>query len=53
MAVAIFPLVIAVIGALVHALATNAKAAELGRGAFWAGMFALCFTLASHTLRIG
>lgn len=36
--IAILPLVVAVLGALVYALATNAKAAELGRIAFACGL---------------
>ena len=53
MAIAIFPIVLAVLGALVFALASNPTAKELGRIAFAAGMFALAFALAAHTVRIG
>lgn len=53
MLIAIYPLVLAVIGALVFALASNASAKELGRGAYWAGMFALAFVLAHYTVRVG
>ena len=34
------PLLIAIIGAFVYALGTNAKAAELGRCMFWCGLLA-------------
>lgn len=53
MVLAIFPLVLAVIGALVYALSSNAKAAEIGRITFAAGIFALAFALAAHTVHIG
>lgn len=53
MLLAIFPLLLAILGALVYALAGNPKLAELGRGAYWAGLFALAFTLAAHTVHIG
>jgi hypothetical protein len=53
MAIAIFPLVLAVIGALVFALSSSAPVKELGRITFAAGMFALAFTLANHTIHIG
>jgi hypothetical protein len=35
----IIPILCAVIGALVYALTQNGKAAELGRGAYWVGIF--------------
>ncbi len=53
MAIAIFPLVLAIVGALVYALSTNAKAAELGRLAYACGMLALAFALAAHVVRLG
>lgn len=53
MAIAIFPLVLAIIGALVYALSSNAKANEIGRACLWAGLFALAFALAAHTVHVG
>ncbi len=53
MAIAIFPLVLAIVGALVYALSTNGKAAEVGRACLWAGLFALAFALASRTIHLG
>lgn len=53
MLIAIYPLILAVVGALVYALSSNTKVSQLGLGAFYAGMFALAFTLATHTLRFG
>jgi len=43
-------LLVAVIGALVYALAGNAKLCELGRLAYAAGLFATCFQLAGKML---
>lgn len=53
MLIAVYPLVLAIVGALVFALASNQSAKELGRGAYWAGMFALAFALAHYTVRLG
>jgi len=52
MLIAIWPLVIAVIGALVYALASNSKAAELGRLVFFCGFFWLVYSLVGHTLKM-
>lgn len=53
MLIAIYPLVAAVLGALVYALAGNAKLAELGRITFGAGMLALLLALAGKALHVG
>ena len=53
MLIAIWPLVIAVVGALVYALAGNAKAAELGRITFFCGMLWLAYSLVGHTMHLG
>jgi len=53
MLIAIWPLVIAVIGALVYALAGNAKATELGRITFACGMLWLVYSLVGHTMHLG
>lgn len=53
MMIAVWPLVIAVIGALVYALASNTKAAELGRIVFMCGFFWLVYSLVGHSLKIG
>lgn len=44
MMIAVFPLVVAIIGALVYALASNSKAAELGRITFFVGLLWLVYT---------
>lgn len=53
MIVAWMPIVGMLVGALVYALSTNAKAAELGRALFWASTIALMLTLAHATVRLG
>ena len=52
-AIAFVPVVLAILGALVYALSSNGKVAELGRVTFAAGMFAFAFALATHVVRIG
>lgn len=42
-----FPALLAVVGALAYALATNGKIAEMGRIAFFCGLFVLAWILAS------
>lgn len=53
MLIAVWPLVIAVVGALVYALSSNPKAAELGRLIFFCGFFWLVYTLAKSVLTVG
>lgn len=53
MAIAIVPIIFALLGALVYTLADNPKAAELGRLTFACGMFTLAFAFATTVLRIG
>ena len=53
MAIAIFPIVLAIVGALVYALSSNTKAAEIGRLTFACGMLALAFALAAHVVHLG
>lgn len=52
MMIAIFPLVVAVVGALVYALASNTKAAELGRIAYFVGLLWLVYTAMSKTVHL-
>ncbi len=51
--VAILPAVVCIVGLLVYLLASNPKAVELGRLAFFAGLFCLTWALAGHTVRVG
>ncbi len=53
MAIAILPVVFAIVGALLYVLATRAELKELGRLTFASGMLALAFALAAHVVRIG
>ncbi len=49
---ALVPVLALVAGALMYALSTNAKLAELGRVLFAAGAFALCFAFAGKVVGI-
>lgn len=51
MIVAVVPLALAVLGALVYGFASNAKAAELGKLTFFAGMLAFAIAMGAHTWR--
>lgn len=53
MMIAIFPLLLAIVGALVYGLASNGKAAEIGRLAYACGLLALAFALASRMVHLG
>jgi Na+/phosphate symporter len=53
MIIAILPAILVVAGLLTYVLAGNAKAAELGRLCFFAGLVALAFALSGHVVRIG
>ena len=51
--VIVVPLLVAVVGALVYALAANAKLAEMGRLAFATGLLIALLMAGGHTLRLG
>lgn len=53
MLTALIPFVLLTVGALVYALSNNAKVCEMGRIAFFCGLFWLAYGLAGHTLRLG
>ena len=53
MAIAIFPILLIVVGALVYGLASNGKASMLGLVTFGCGMLALAFALAAHVVHLG
>jgi Na+/phosphate symporter len=53
MIIAIFPLVLVILGALLYAVASNEKVKELGRLTFACGLLALAFALAQHVVHIG
>lgn len=50
--IAYLPLLFAIIGALVYALAAPSKPAELGRLVFFAGFLVTMWALAGHTVRL-
>jgi hypothetical protein len=50
MAVAVLPLVVAIVGALMYAFASNAKLQEMGRLLFFVGAFWLVQTMAAKQL---
>jgi len=52
MLVAYLPLLVAIIGLLVYVLASNAKAVEIGRLLFFAGILVTVLTLQGHTVRL-
>ena len=50
---AIVPLILTLIGGVLYVFSSNAKAQELGRILFAAGVFAFAFAFASAHVRIG
>lgn len=50
--IAYIPLLFAVVGVLMYALATNPKIQEIGRIMFACGWLVTMFVLSGHTLRI-
>jgi len=53
MLISVFPLLLAIAGALLYGLSSNGKVQELGRIAYACGLLALAFHLATVTLRLG
>jgi Na+/phosphate symporter len=53
MMIAVWPLVVAIIGALVYALSSNTKVTEMGRITFFVGFFWLVYSLVGHSLKLG
>lgn len=51
-AVILVPLVVLVVGALVYALAANGKLSEMGRIAFFCGLFVLVWELARTVVHL-
>lgn len=50
--IVLIPLLAAIAGALIYALASNPKLAELGRLAYAAGVLATLLVLAQHSVRL-
>lgn len=53
MTLPLWPLLVAVVGLLVYILASHAKTTELGRIAFFVGLFWTVYTLAGKLIHIG
>lgn len=52
MIIAVVPLLLAIVFALVYALAANPKIVQLALYGWLAAMVALCVALATHTVRL-
>lgn len=52
MLITIIPLLAAILGVLIYALASNAKVAELGRIMFACGLLVLLAEMAHHVVRL-
>ena len=52
-AVALLPLILAIVGLLIYALASNPKTAEIGRLMFACGLLVLAFALAKTVVHVG
>ena len=52
MALLLFPALLVIVGALVYALASNGKAANLGLVAYGAGMLVIAYVLSTHMVRL-
>lgn len=50
--IAYLALIVAVVGMLLYALATNAKVAEIGRILFFCGALTFTLALGGHTARL-
>jgi len=53
MAVAVVPLVVAVVGLLMWLISSNPKAAEAGKIMFFCGVLVLTMSMAKETVRLG
>ncbi len=52
MAIAIFPIIVAVIGILLWFVSGNGKVQEVGRLMFFCGLLVLCFVLSREVVRL-
>lgn len=52
MAIAIFPILILIIGILLYFVSANGKVQEVGRLMFFAGLLVLTFVLAREMVRV-
>jgi Na+/phosphate symporter len=52
MFIALVPVLVMVVGALVYGLSANPKVQEMGRLAFGAGLLVACWAFAGHAVRL-
>lgn len=52
MLISYLPLLVAVVGLLMFALATNPKLVEIGRTMMWTGLLVTLFALAGRTIKL-
>lgn len=52
MAIALFPIIVAILGILLWFVSANGKVQEAGRIMFFCGLLALCFALSRDTVRL-
>jgi len=50
--IALLPVFVCIVGALVYALASNPKLSEMGRLAFFAGLFVALWVFAGRVVRL-
>lgn len=53
MAIAIFPVILAVVGILLYFISANGKVQEVGRILFFCGLLALSFVFSREVVRFG
>lgn len=53
MIIAVIPLILALVGLLLYALAANPKVSEIGRISFFCGLLVLTFAFAKTVIHIG
>ncbi len=51
--ITVVPVLIALAGALLYALSTNPKTAQMGLVAFGCGLLVFCFALSGHVIKFG
>jgi hypothetical protein len=53
MLIAVWPLLVLIIGLLIYVLASHAKVVEMGRLTFFVGLFWLVYSLVGKTVHLG
>ncbi len=52
MAIAVFPIIILIVGVLLYFISANGKVQEVGRIMFFCGLLVLCFVLSKEVVRL-